>query len=237
MSLVLVYAKSRTKSTSHRWLTVALSGCDHWHERAMARLQLALDLTLLQHCWEMISLHCSWIKNWLGEDSFLAFTDGDIFDAFYVCWLPISHQNISSKRSTLKGSLLVASFEQTVDGNVDHGEAGMSVNEQTIGFKGSSSMMLQISYKKEGSGFQCDTICDRGYTLAFYFHHGEPPELPSMLDDLKLPPTAHRVVWLARQLPNQWTWMYMDNLFNSQKLLSALYHSKDFSTWCDTNTR
>jgi hypothetical protein len=102
----------------------------------------------------------------------------------------------------------------------------LSVDEQTIGFKGSSSMSLRISYKKEGDGFQCDTICNRGYTIAFWFRHGEPPELPSRFDDLKLPPTARRVVWLANQLPNKWTRIFMDNLFNSQKLFSALYRSQ-----------
>ena len=102
----------------------------------------------------------------------------------------------------------------------------VSVDEQTIAFKGRSSMKLRISYKKEGDGFQCDAICDRGYTFAFYFRHGEPPKLPSHLDDLKLPPTARRVVWLAQQLPNHWTRIYMDNLFNSQKLFSALYRVK-----------
>ena len=60
----------------------------------------------------------------------------------------------------------------------------MSVDEQMIGFKGSSSMTLQILYKKEGDGFQCDAICDRGYTFAFYFHHGKPPKLSARFDDL-----------------------------------------------------
>ena len=102
----------------------------------------------------------------------------------------------------------------------------VSVDEQTIAFKGKSSMKLRISYKKEGDGFQCDALCDRGYTFAFYFRHGEPPKLHPLLDDLKLPPTARRVVWLAQQLPNYWTRIYMDNLFNSQKLFSALYRVK-----------
>ena len=102
----------------------------------------------------------------------------------------------------------------------------VSIDEQTIGFKGTSSMALRISYKKEGDGFQCDAVCDRGYTFAFYFRHGEPPKLMSTFDDLKLPPTARRVVWLAQQLPNYWTRIYMDNLFNSRKLFSALFRAK-----------
>ena len=102
----------------------------------------------------------------------------------------------------------------------------LSADEQTIAFKGNSSLKLRITYKKEGDGFQCDAICDRGYTYAFWFRHGDPPKLPSMYDDLKLSPTATRVVWLALQLPNQWTRIFMDNLFNSRKLYAALYRAK-----------
>ena len=36
----------------------------------------------------------------------------------------------------------------------------LSVDEQTIAFKGKSSMKLWILYKKEGDGFQCNTICN-----------------------------------------------------------------------------
>jgi hypothetical protein len=102
----------------------------------------------------------------------------------------------------------------------------VSIDEQTIALKGSSSMKLRISYKKEGDGFQCDAICDRGYTFASWFRHGDPPKLPAEYDNMKLPPTACRVVWLALKLPNQWTRIYVDNLFNSQKLYGALYRAK-----------
>ena len=37
---------------------------------------------------------------------------------------------------------------------------------------------------------------------------------------------AKRVVWLAKQLPNKWTLIFMDNLFNSQKLFTALYKAQ-----------
>ncbi len=45
----------------------------------------------------------------------------------------------------------------------------VSVDEQTIAFKGNLSMKLHISYKKEGDGFQCDAVCDRKYAFAFFF--------------------------------------------------------------------
>ncbi len=41
----------------------------------------------------------------------------------------------------------------------------LAIDEQTIGFQGTSGMKLRISYKCEGDGFQCDAVCDRGYTF------------------------------------------------------------------------
>ena len=84
-------------------------------------------------------------------------------------------------------------------------------------------MKQRITYKKEGDGFQCDAICDRGYTFAFCFRNGPQPVISSTYSDLKLPPTAIRVVWLVEQLPNKWKMVYMDNHFNSYKLFAALY--------------
>jgi len=84
-------------------------------------------------------------------------------------------------------------------------------------------MKLRISYKREGDGFQCDAICDLGYTFLFYFCHGELPNLNEKIKHFDLSPTARRVVWLAERLPNKWTRIFMDNLFNLQKLFSALY--------------
>ena len=102
----------------------------------------------------------------------------------------------------------------------------LSIDEQTLGFQGRSGIKLCISYKKEGDGFQCDAICDEGYTFSFFFRHGDP--LPSEFKN-KVPdllPTAQRVVWLAHRLPNFWSRIFMDNLFNSWKLFTALYLTK-----------
>ena len=99
----------------------------------------------------------------------------------------------------------------------------VAIDEQTIGFQGASGMKLRISYKREGDGFQCDAVCDAGYTFSFYFHHGPPPNVGDQYKSLELSPTARRVVWLASRLPNKWTRIYMDNLFNSQKLFTALH--------------
>jgi hypothetical protein len=102
----------------------------------------------------------------------------------------------------------------------------VAIDEQTIGFKGRLGMKLRISYKREGDGFQCDAICDEGYTFSFFFRHGDAPTLDKKYDRMDLSDTAKRVIWLAERLPNVWTRIYMDNLFNSQKLFSALYIAK-----------
>ena len=104
----------------------------------------------------------------------------------------------------------------------------VSIYEQTLGFQGRSGIKLRISYKEEGDGFQCDALCDDGYTFSFYFRHGDPPTLPvpAEFKDSDLSPTAQRVVWLVLHLPNVWSCIYMDNLFNSRKLFTALYRAK-----------
>jgi hypothetical protein len=44
----------------------------------------------------------------------------------------------------------------------------ISIDEQTIGFKGMHAGKFWISYKKEGDGFQCDALCCDGYTYSFF---------------------------------------------------------------------
>jgi hypothetical protein len=43
----------------------------------------------------------------------------------------------------------------------------VAIDEQTLGFQGASGMKLRISYKREGVGFQCNVVCDTGYTYSF----------------------------------------------------------------------
>ena len=40
----------------------------------------------------------------------------------------------------------------------------VAIDKQTLGFQRASGMKLWISYKREGDGFQCNTVCDAGYT-------------------------------------------------------------------------
>jgi len=78
----------------------------------------------------------------------------------------------------------------------------VAIDEQMLGFQCASGMKLRISYKREGDGFQCNTVCDGGYTYSFYFCHGPPPNVEEQFKHLDLSPTAQRVVWLASWLPN-----------------------------------
>ncbi len=102
----------------------------------------------------------------------------------------------------------------------------VAINEQALGFQGALGMKLRISYKREGDGFQCNAVCNAGYTYSFYFRHRPPPNVGEQYKDLELSPTARRVVWLASRSPNRWTRIYMDNLFNSKKLDEALYRTE-----------
>ncbi len=60
-------------------------------------------------------------------------------------------------------------------------------------------------YKCKGDGFKCDTVCNSGYTFSFWFWHGPPPDLDNKYKNLDLSLTARRVMWLAKRLPNQWS--------------------------------
>jgi len=51
----------------------------------------------------------------------------------------------------------------------------VSVDEQTIGFKGNHIDKLRINYKKAGDGFQCDALCADGYTYTVYFRNVKAP--------------------------------------------------------------
>ena len=76
------------------------------------------------------------------------------------------------------------------------------------------------------SQFQCNALCDEGYTVSFFFRHDKAPKIPVKYDSFDLSDTAKRVIWLAERLPNVWTKIYMDNLYNSKKLFSALFEAK-----------
>jgi hypothetical protein len=63
----------------------------------------------------------------------------------------------------------------------------VAIDEQTIGFKGRSGMKLKISYKREGGGFQCDALCDEGYTFSFFFVMAMHQRLAASMTTLSCP--------------------------------------------------
>ena len=53
----------------------------------------------------------------------------------------------------------------------------LSVDDQTIGFKGRHVDKMIISYQNEGGGLQSDAIFDQGYTYTFFLsNEGVPKE-------------------------------------------------------------
>ena len=54
------------------------------------------------------------------------------------------------------------------------------IDEMTIGFQGMHAGKRRITYKAEGSVFQCDALCDNGFCYQFYFHND-----PSNMDYVK----------------------------------------------------
>jgi hypothetical protein len=85
----------------------------------------------------------------------------------------------------------------------------VSVDEQTIGFQGHHKDKLRITYKAEGDGFQCDAMCQDGFTFAFYFRNQPAPK--KWLDQ-KLSPLHSRVMWLFDCLQDEHHRCAMDNL-------------------------
>ena len=89
----------------------------------------------------------------------------------------------------------------------------LSLDEETQGFKGRSSLVTRIKYKREGDGFQADCICDDGYTITFWFRCDHLP----CTAEKDVSDRDTRCAWLVDQLPGAWYWLFMDNLFTSWK--------------------
>jgi hypothetical protein len=88
----------------------------------------------------------------------------------------------------------------------------ISCDEQTIGFQGNHKDKRWIMYKAEGDGFQCDALCQDGFTYRFYFWN-EP--VPPHWKRLGLSPLHSRVMALFDTLKDKYQQCGMDNLYNS----------------------
>ena len=85
-----------------------------------------------------------------------------------------------------------------------------SVDEQTVGFQGKHADKLRITYKAEGDGFQCDALCENGFTYQFYFRNEPPPKRYKGMS-----PLHARVMALFDTLQDKYHSCSLDNLYNS----------------------
>ena len=99
-----------------------------------------------------------------------------------------------------------------------------AIDEQTIGFQGQHIHKLRISYKKEGDGFQCDALCQDGFTFAVYFRN-EPP--PAQYIKKGMSPLHARVMWLFDKVEEKYHNCWLDNLYMSAKLAKISFTHKN----------
>ena len=83
---------------------------------------------------------------------------------------------------------------------------------------------MRITYKAEGDGFQCDALCQEGYTYNFYYRNQPAPK--KYLDQGHSPLHA-RVMWLFDGLKDKYHQCGMDNLYISAKFLAAALKHKN----------
>lgn len=96
-------------------------------------------------------------------------------------------------------------------------------DEQTMRFQGRSAFKLRITYKAEGDGFQCDAICQDGFTYCFYFRQAPPPE---KFIKKGFSPLHARVLEMLEKLPGEWYRITFDNLYISTKFVKEAYKMK-----------
>ena len=100
----------------------------------------------------------------------------------------------------------------------------ISGDEQTIGFQGHHADKLRITYKPEGDGFQCDAICDAGYTWTFFFRNMPAPQ---KWIHLGYSPLHSRILAMFDQLEEKNHNCWFDNLYLSAKFAKASFTHKN----------
>jgi hypothetical protein len=100
----------------------------------------------------------------------------------------------------------------------------ISIDEQTIGFKGHHADKMRISYKKEGDGFQCDAICCDGYTYSFFMRN---MPAPKKYLDKGLSPLHARCLFLLDQLKDKHHVCGVDNLYTSARFFREAFTEKN----------
>ena len=91
---------------------------------------------------------------------------------------------------------------------------GLVMDEEKIVCKGRHTYILQITYKKEGDGFQCDAFCSDGYTFRFYFR--KHTDTKSFIDKGMYPLNVRCMV-LLEQVISYVHYVRMDKLYISVK--------------------
>ena len=96
-----------------------------------------------------------------------------------------------------------------------------SVDEQTIGFQGRHGDKMRITFKRAGDGFQCDVLCEDGFTFTVYFRNVPAPEKYTRQG---LSPLHARVMYLFDSLEDTHHRVWMDNLYLSATFCKAAYN-------------
>ena len=96
-----------------------------------------------------------------------------------------------------------------------------SIDEMTMRFKGRHEDKKRITYKAEGDGFQCDALCQEGYTYQVYMRNDPAPQ-KYMKQGLS--PLHSRVMSLFDSLKDNYHHCAMDNLYNSAAFCKAGYN-------------
>ena len=100
----------------------------------------------------------------------------------------------------------------------------ISGDEQTIGFQGHHSDKLHSTYKAEGDGFQCDTLCKSGFTWTFHFRNQ--PE-PRNWTRKGYSPLHARILAMFDQFETEHHNCWFDNLYLSARFAKAAITHKN----------
>jgi Transposase IS4 len=142
------------------------------------------------------------------------------FRAFFACQDPRAAPPCRKENPLFKVSLVVKWINYIGPISVDLGQS-ISIDEQTVGFQGRHADKQRISYKAEGDGFQCDVICQEGFTYQVYFRN-EPP--PVQYTSKGFAPLHARCLWLLDSLKEKFHRCWMDNLYLSANFAKACYN-------------
>jgi hypothetical protein len=106
----------------------------------------------------------------------------------------------------------------------------IAVDEKIVAFTGKSRLTLTITTKPTPTGFKVWVIAQQGYFLGWVCHRpgdkygpaGKPPRAPRGTKRLALNPTQSVVPFLIHKLPDASYHVFLDNLFSSPRLFTAL---------------